>query len=143
MRWVSEWDRTDVPRSSRICSFERLIMPCRLPAWPFFTLPLAVSLKRFLAPDLVFILGILVSYGANGRGSHFEPPRHAPPGGSERGRFIGGFLAFASLGRIRPRCHLHRWRARYFPRRRKWRICWKPLQIQSLAPPDRASGARG
>jgi hypothetical protein len=30
-----------------------------LPATPAFTLPVAVKLKRFLAPDLVFILGIL------------------------------------------------------------------------------------
>jgi hypothetical protein len=39
----------------------RLIMPWRLPAWPALTLPEAVILKRFFAPDLVFIFGILVS----------------------------------------------------------------------------------
>jgi hypothetical protein len=39
----------------------RLIMPWRLPAWAALTLPLAVILKRFLAPDLVLILGILLS----------------------------------------------------------------------------------
>ena len=34
-------------------------MPWRLPAWPCLILPFAVNLKRFLALDLVFILGIL------------------------------------------------------------------------------------
>ena len=48
-------------RSLRIWSFVRLIMPWRLPAWPALTLPFAVSLKRFFAPDLVFIFGISVS----------------------------------------------------------------------------------
>src|SRR5690606_30004416 len=33
----------------------------RLPAGPARTLPVPVTLKRFLAPDLVFILGILRS----------------------------------------------------------------------------------
>src|SRR5437868_8115152 len=60
-RWVSEADMTVVPRNSRICSLERLIMPWRLPAWPCLSLPFAVNLKRFLAPDLVFSLGILRS----------------------------------------------------------------------------------
>src|ERR1700755_618492 len=39
-------------------------MPWRLPAIADFTLPLAVILKRFLAPDLVFSLGILLSFGS-------------------------------------------------------------------------------
>lgn len=51
-----------VPRFWRINLFDRLIMPCCLPAWPAFTLPEAVNLKRFLALDLVFILGICVSF---------------------------------------------------------------------------------
>src|SRR5271163_1241743 len=38
-------------------------MTWRLPAWPCLILPFAVNLKRFLALDLVFILGICVSYG--------------------------------------------------------------------------------
>jgi hypothetical protein len=33
-------------------------MPWRLPAWAAITLPVAVTLKRFFAPDLVFSLGI-------------------------------------------------------------------------------------
>src|SRR5258706_16107287 len=58
MRWVSEGDKVRVPRKLRICSFERLIMPWRLPVWPVLILPFAVKRKRFLAPDLVFSLGI-------------------------------------------------------------------------------------
>src|SRR3954464_14829043 len=53
---------TRVPRCWRICFWVRLIMPWRLPAIADFTLPLAVILKRFLAPDLVFNLGILLSF---------------------------------------------------------------------------------
>ena len=53
-------ERTVVPRALRRNVLERLIMPWRLPAWPALTLPVAVILKRFLAPDLVFILGILL-----------------------------------------------------------------------------------
>src|SRR5262249_922472 len=53
---------TRVPRSWRICFFVRLIMPWRLPCWACMTLPLAVTLKRFLAPDLVFNLGIWLSF---------------------------------------------------------------------------------
>src|SRR4051812_34834490 len=36
-------------------------MPWRLPRWACITLPVAVTLKRFLAPDLVFSLGIWLS----------------------------------------------------------------------------------
>ena len=53
---------TVVPRALRMNFRERLIMPWRLPAWPALILPEAVTLKRFLAPDLVFILGISISY---------------------------------------------------------------------------------
>src|SRR6476659_9274460 len=52
---------TRVPRSWRICFLVRLIMPWRFPAWADITLPVAVTLKRFLAPDLVFSLGIWLS----------------------------------------------------------------------------------
>src|SRR5437868_10973931 len=52
---------TRVPRSWRICFLVRLIMPWRLPRWAAITLPVAVTLKRFLAPDLVFSLGIWLS----------------------------------------------------------------------------------
>jgi hypothetical protein len=50
-------------------------MPWRLPAIDDFTLPLAVILKRFLAPDLVFSLGILLSFKCGcGRGKEPVPP---------------------------------------------------------------------
>src|SRR3984893_1633510 len=52
---------TLVPRCSRICLVVRLIMPWRLPDWANSTLPVPVILKRFLAPDLVLILGIWLS----------------------------------------------------------------------------------
>src|SRR3954464_1976062 len=62
--------RTFMPRCSRIVLVVRLIMPWRLPDCADITLPLPVILKRFLAPDLVFILGIWLSLA----GSH--PPSH-------------------------------------------------------------------
>src|SRR4051794_33859120 len=52
---------TRVPRSWRICFLVRLIMPWRLPRWAAITLPVAVTLNRFLAPDLVLSLGIWLS----------------------------------------------------------------------------------
>src|SRR5262245_40981566 len=55
---------TLVPRCSRIVLVVRLIMPWRLPVCWYFTLPDAVILKRFLAPDFVFNLGIWLSSSA-------------------------------------------------------------------------------
>src|SRR5215467_1639844 len=52
---------TRVPRCWRICLLVRLIMPWRLPDMADSTLPVPVTLKRFLAPDLVLILGIWLS----------------------------------------------------------------------------------
>src|ERR1700693_3851271 len=52
---------TLVPRCSRICLVVRLIMPWRFPDWANSTFPVAVTLKRFFAPDLVLILGIWLS----------------------------------------------------------------------------------
>src|SRR5476649_2570619 len=49
---------TLVPRCWRMYLAEWLISRCRLPATPALIFPLAVILKRFLAPDLVFSLGI-------------------------------------------------------------------------------------
>src|SRR6202000_1263718 len=62
-RRVSDSDRTAVPRRSRVRAGELLIKRWRLPTWWVLILPLAVNLKRFLAPDLVFILGISLSSG--------------------------------------------------------------------------------
>src|SRR3954465_4975291 len=66
---------TRVPRSWRICFLVRLIMPWRLPRWACITLPVAVTLKRFLAPDLVFSLGIWLScWPATERGPRGRHP---------------------------------------------------------------------
>src|SRR5580700_12253079 len=51
-------NRTLVPRNWRIALLVRLIMPWRLRDCAYMTFPVAVILKRFLAPDLVFSLGI-------------------------------------------------------------------------------------
>jgi hypothetical protein len=59
---------TRVPRSWRICLVVRLIMPWRFPACAEMTFPVPVILKRFLAPDLLFILGIWLSFAGNETG---------------------------------------------------------------------------
>src|ERR687893_1548578 len=60
-RAVSASASTSVPRFWRIYLALWLISRWRLPATPCFTLPVAVSLKRFLTPLLVLSLGIFVS----------------------------------------------------------------------------------
>src|ERR1700761_7260719 len=60
MIFVSEAVRTLVPRCWRMYLPLWLISRWRLPATPAFSLPNAVILKRFLAPDLVFNFGILL-----------------------------------------------------------------------------------
>src|SRR5215471_6030633 len=64
MRSPSVLNMTLVPRCSRICLVVRLIIPWRLPDWANSTFPVPVTLKRFLAPDLVFNLGIWLSFAA-------------------------------------------------------------------------------
>src|SRR5262249_2610030 len=81
---------TMVPRALRTNLAVRLIMPCRLPWARALTLPPPVILKRFLAPLLVFSLGILLSYRRatplqksrrrHGFLKHKKPPRQAPRG---------------------------------------------------------------
>lgn len=61
MIFSSGADNTVVPRALRRNLFERLIIPCCLPAWDVLTLPEAVILNRFLQLDFVFIFGISVS----------------------------------------------------------------------------------
>ena len=63
---------TLVPRFWRMYLPLWLISRWRLPATPALILPVAVILKRFLAPDLVFSLGFLSSVGETRR-----PPWHA------------------------------------------------------------------
>src|SRR6266436_6710646 len=68
-----------VPRCWRICLLVRLIMPWRLLAWVEITLPVPVSRKRFLTPDLVFILGIRLVSLRNPAGiGHGTNPRFVP-----------------------------------------------------------------
>src|SRR3954463_13210604 len=55
-----------MPRRSRVRAGGLLISRWRLPTWWVLILPLLVILKRFLAPDLVFILDILLSFTAPG-----------------------------------------------------------------------------
>src|SRR5213078_3192064 len=80
-RAVSASARTSVPRFWRIYLALWLISRWRLPATPCLILPVAVSLKRFLTPLLVFSLGIFVSLlrpreTLSGR-DVIQPPRHA------------------------------------------------------------------
>src|SRR6476619_4605261 len=60
-RAVSASARISVPRFWRMYLALWLISRWRLPATPCLILPVAVSLKRFLTPVLVFSLGICVS----------------------------------------------------------------------------------
>src|SRR5262245_32070601 len=65
---------TRVPRCWRICLVVRLIMPWRLPDMADSTLPVPVTLKRFLAPDLVFNLGIWLSFAGRVGQESLRPP---------------------------------------------------------------------
>src|SRR6195952_2702326 len=58
----SAWVSVGLPRLDRFIFCERLIRPWRLLPGPARTLPVAVILNRFLTDDLVFNLGILVSF---------------------------------------------------------------------------------
>src|SRR5207342_2799044 len=60
-RATSASARMSVPRFWRMYLALWLIRRWRLPATPHLILPVAVSLKRFLTPLLVFSLGIFVS----------------------------------------------------------------------------------
>src|SRR5665213_3074328 len=62
MMRVSGSDTMAMPVAWRRKRLPRLVMPWRLPTTPCFTLPEAVKRKRFLAPLLVFILGIFVPF---------------------------------------------------------------------------------
>src|SRR5579872_5361019 len=55
------------PRPLRFIFCGRLMRPWRFMPGPARTLPVAVSRKRFLTEDLVFSLGICLSYGSGAR----------------------------------------------------------------------------
>src|SRR5437868_11498687 len=80
-RAVSASARISVPRFWRMYLALWLISRWRLPTTPCLSLPVAVSLKRFLTPLLVLSLGIFVSLlrpGEIPRGRDvIQPPRHA------------------------------------------------------------------
>src|SRR3954470_3103783 len=105
-RAVSASASTSVPRFWRIYLALWLISRWRLPATPCLILPVAVSLKRFLTPLLVFSLGIFVSLplGADA----FERPRQplwpgrsvSSKGGKKR-RLYGAASEKAMLERSR------------------------------------------
>src|SRR5437868_11659589 len=62
MMRVSGSETIAMPVAWRRNRLPRLVMPWRFPTTPCFTLPDAVKRKRFLAPLLVFILGIFVPF---------------------------------------------------------------------------------
>src|SRR5262245_6027061 len=62
MMRVSGSETMAIPVAWRRKRLPRLLMPWRLPTTPCFTFPVAVKRKRFLAPLLVFILGIFVPF---------------------------------------------------------------------------------
>src|SRR6478609_10680531 len=72
-RAVSASARTVVPRFWRMYLALWLISRWRLPATPCLTLPVAVSLKRFLTPLLVFNLGIFVSFTVDTSNQPWQP----------------------------------------------------------------------
>src|SRR5579872_1607806 len=102
MMRVSDAFITLVPRFWRMYLALWLISRWRLPATPALILPVAVSLKRFLAPDLVFSFGISSSLGGwNG------PPWHACwPGDPKRRALLKGTGAKTQADRAGP----PRWR---------------------------------
>src|SRR3954463_5593366 len=72
-------------------SVGRLDIPCFLLAGLNLTLPVAVREKRFLAPLLVFILGILLPYGSGCSSAAWACPIRAVaafPTGLARGRGV-------------------------------------------------------
>src|SRR5580698_3597779 len=89
---VSDADMTFVPRFWRMYLASWLISRCRLPATPALILPVAVSLKRFLAPDLVFNFGILHRTLADPSSREWqkEPPWHAMGQAARRSRRVYG-----------------------------------------------------
>src|SRR5258708_27896699 len=80
MMRVSGSDPIAMPVAWRRKRLPRLLMPWRFPATPCLTLPDAVKRKRFLAPLLVFILGIFIPFqrvtiGGRGNALWARPPK--------------------------------------------------------------------
>src|SRR5215831_16152783 len=94
MMRLSDSDTKVMPVCWRRNRLPRLVMPWRLPATPCFTLPEAVKRKRFLAPLLVFILGIFPSFSKG----YDRQPRQCPLGQAAEGR---GLIAMPREARKR------------------------------------------
>src|SRR5712672_550468 len=80
MMRLSASDTSVMPVCWRRKRLPRLLMPWRFPATPCLTLPDAVKRKRFLAPLLVFILGIFIPFqrvtiGGRGNALWARPPK--------------------------------------------------------------------
>src|SRR5262245_7278985 len=125
---------TLVPRCSRICFLVRLIMPWRLPDCAYSTFPVPVTLKRFLAPDLVFSLGIWLSCCRHGT--------HGPRGPVRR-RFLLA-VSWPKIGHSPPRQPLISRAAEgrgYGRETRKWQLA-EAVRASARGGPGRPSGSR-
>jgi hypothetical protein len=80
-------------------------MPWRLPDWGALIFPVAVTVKRFLHDDLVFILGISHSLLMQQKTALACP--YFKPGGLNVGGYGGG------AGKLQPRLHLIPWLEKY------------------------------
>src|SRR6202041_2219067 len=94
---ASDADITLVPRFWRMYLALWLISRCRLPATPALIRPDAVSLKRFLAPDLVFNFGI--SHRSRKAPSSKKDGRMNRPGMPWARRFDGAGASRGKRGR--------------------------------------------
>src|ERR1700760_2270924 len=100
-----------MPRRSRVRAGELLISRWRLPTWWVLILPVLVILKRFLAPDLVFILDILLFLRGRYAQVAFGAATACPAGPLEERGFYKGKRSGASpkraicLGPCHPSCH--------------------------------------
>src|SRR5215472_16240867 len=85
-------------RLLRMAFCERAERLWRFMPGPAFTLPVAVILNRFLTDDLVFILGIFVSFGLAARpnGRRSRPGMPYRPGRAMKG---GGIAAGGGRGK--------------------------------------------
>src|ERR1700733_13549875 len=97
--WVSTW----LPRLVRLAFWLRALRQWRFMPGPARTLPVAVILNRFLTDDLVFILGILVSFwfvlaltGSAEQSKWSRPGMPIRPGLADRG---GDIAAAAAAGK--------------------------------------------
>ncbi len=75
MRACSDLSTTTAGRKWRFCFFVLLLAMWRRLAWLRLILPVAVTLKRFLAPEWVFIFGILTRFLMERKSTAFSRSR--------------------------------------------------------------------